>query len=301
MKNLVFTLLHKAGITRLSAWRFRKRVIFLCYHGVTERASRSASDSKGLHVNAKRFARHLAFLQKHYHIIPFREFLRAREENRRLPDNCAVLTFDDGFRNFLTVAAPMLAARKIPATVFLITGKAEESSNQDLPAQWSPLDDERYLSWDEARYLMNVQDIEFGSHTCSHPGLVMLSDADRRHELHHSHDELVSQLKVEIPTLSYPKGQYSDLVADDARNVGYSCAVTTDRGQNELNHDLFSLGRTLIGDFDDEAAFAVRVSGLRWSLVRALSTFRSSHRTAQPLKSAPATEHYSGEIFEIPN
>lgn len=73
------------------------------------------------------------------------------------------------------------------------------------------------------------------------------------------------------PTLSYPKGEYSSLLAEEARKLGYSCALTTDRGQNELGHDLFTLGRTLIGNRDDQASFAVRVSGLRrWlvSLVR---------------------------------
>ena len=43
-----------------------------------------------------------------------------------------VLTFDDGFRNFLTVAAPILAERKIPATVFLITDKASEEGLKQL-------------------------------------------------------------------------------------------------------------------------------------------------------------------------
>jgi hypothetical protein len=66
------------------------------------------------------------------------------------------------------------------------------------------------------------------------------------------------------PELSYPKGEWSELFADACR-VGYACAVTTDRGSNEMDHDVFTLGRTLIGDNDDEAAFAVavRVSGRR--------------------------------------
>src|SRR4029453_9293701 len=39
-----------------------------------------------------------------------------------LPPRAACITFDDGYRNNLTVAAPILRARGLPATVFVSTG-----------------------------------------------------------------------------------------------------------------------------------------------------------------------------------
>lgn len=266
LKKHLFALAHAIGLTRFASWYHRKRVVFLCYHGVTKRRTRSPADPKGLHVNYRRFAAHLDFLQRHYKIISLSDYIRAHNDHRRLPPYCAVLTFDDGFRNFLTVAAPLLAARQIPATVFLITDKAGEQTNADLSLDWSPADDERYLSWADALILKDKMKFEIGSHTCSHAGLLTLSAKDTERELLHSYNDLVTHLGVEAPTLSYPKGQYSRLLADDARKLGYACAVTTDRGPNELNHDLYTLGRTLIGDDDNVASFAVRVSGLRWWL-----------------------------------
>jgi peptidoglycan/xylan/chitin deacetylase (PgdA/CDA1 family) len=303
MKTFLFALFHSTGMTRLCAWLLRRRVVFLCYHGVTRLPSRSPEDPKGLHVNARRFAKHLDYLQSRYHVIPLREYIEAHNQGRTLPDYSVVLTFDDGFRNFLTVAAPMLAERKLPATVFLITDRAGEKFDRERETTWTPDDDRRYLSWDDARQLQETQAVEFGSHTCSHPGLLTLSDAEGRHELQHSYTDLVTNLAVKIPTLSYPKGQYSTLLAEEARKVGYACAVTTDRGLNEVDHDLFTLGRTLIGDYDDEAGFAVRVSGLRWLLVRTLAFFSPSSAVAEtsvkPLE--PATERYPGKVYEIPH
>jgi len=300
MKKLFFALLYQAGVTRLFSWYYRKRVVFVCYHGVTENVTRDASNSKGLHVNAQRFARHMDFLQKRYHLTSLKQFIKARHNGDCLPDYSMVLTFDDGFRNFLTVAAPILAARKIPATVFLITDKAAERNGSSLEANWSSEDDRRYLSWGEAKQLQR-QGFEFGSHTCSHPGLLTISAAESRHELKHSRDDLVNNLEVDTPALSYPKGQYSDLLAVDASKVGYACAVTTDRGLNEFDHDLFTLGRALIGDFDDEASLAVRVSGLRWMLVQILSVFRPS-RPASPVRPvAPVSKKYPGKIYEVHN
>jgi peptidoglycan/xylan/chitin deacetylase (PgdA/CDA1 family) len=268
MKKSLFALLHATRVTRFAAWWNRRRVVFLCYHGVTERPARSPEDPKGLHVNHHRFAAQLDFLSRRYHVISLREYLQAKRDRRSIPNYSVVLTFDDGFRNFLTAAAPLLAARAMPATVYLITDKAGEESDINLSRKWTPEDDSRYLSWAEARLLKQEQDVEFGSHTCSHSGLLTLSPAETERELLHSYRDLMTQLTVEAPTLSYPKGQYSRMVADDARALGYACAVTTDRGPNELDHDLFTLGRALIGDYDDEASFAVRVSGLRWWLAR---------------------------------
>ena len=273
MKKFLFALLHAIGLTRFAAWYYRKRVVFLCYHGVTKRTTRSPDDPKGLHVNQKRFAVQLDYLQRHYRIISLSDYISAQRGEGRLPAYSAVLTFDDGFSNFLTVAAPLLAARQIPATVFLITDQAYEQTDPNLGLEWTPKDDEQHLSWADARFLKQDPHFEMGSHTCSHSGLLSLSAAETERELLHSYSDLVTNLGVEAPTLSYPKGQYSSMLADDARKLGYACAVTTDRGPNELDHDLFTLGRALIGDADDLASFAVRVSGLRWWLVQLRSMF----------------------------
>lgn len=268
MKKFLFAVLYRLGATRFAAWWNRNRVVFLCYHGVTEHPSRSSTDPKGLHVNHLQFAAHLDFLQRHYHIISLGDYLAAHSNGRSLHPYSVVLTFDDGFRNFLTAAAPLLTARKIPATVFLITDKAAAESDANRDRAWRPEDDRRYLSWSEAQMLKAEHGFEFGSHTCSHSPLLGLSAADTERELLHSFNKLVTQLGVEKPTLSYPKGEYSSLLAADARKLGYACALTTDRGRNEMDHDLFTLGRTLIGDNDDVASFAVRVSGLRWWMVK---------------------------------
>jgi peptidoglycan/xylan/chitin deacetylase (PgdA/CDA1 family) len=219
------------------------------------------------------------------------DYLTARDTGQCLGDYSVVLTFDDGFRNFLTVAAPLLVERNIPATVFLITDKAAKE-NGKRENSWSPEDDKESLSWAESRMLKEQYGFEFGSHTCSHYRLLTLSPAETERELLHSFNDLVTNLAIDRPTLSYPKGEYSKLLAAEACKVGYACAVTTDRGYNEMDHDLFTLGRALIGDNDDEAAFAVRVSGLRWWLVKTLSIVGWSRRamTTTMETSVSATE-----------
>jgi peptidoglycan/xylan/chitin deacetylase (PgdA/CDA1 family) len=275
MKKVFFALLYAAGATRLAAWWNRRRVIILCYHGVTERARRGSNDPHGIHVPRQLFEAQLDYLRRRYRVIPLRQYLAARREGLQLPDYTVVLTFDDGFRNFLTVAAPRLAERRMPASVFIITNNTAEGSDANVERRWSPADDWTYLSWAELEMLSRGQEIEIGSHTCSHTRLPTLSPEETGRELRDSYDAVRARFGHGIaPALSYPKGEYSAVLSRLARTVGYTCAVTVDGGANDpARTDPFALGRTLIGDADDAASFAVRVSGVRDWLVRLNSIF----------------------------
>ena len=140
MKKILFVLLPSIGVARFASWWNRKRVIFLCYHGVTERDSRATADSKVLHVNRRRFTAHLDFLARRYHPISLHDYVAARDTGKGLGDYSVILTFDDGFRNFLIVAAPLLVERNIPATVFPITDKVAQEDGE-RKSSWSSHDD----------------------------------------------------------------------------------------------------------------------------------------------------------------
>ncbi|HYH84019.1 MAG TPA: polysaccharide deacetylase family protein [Pyrinomonadaceae bacterium] len=275
MKKFLFAFFYAAGLVRLAAWRNRRRVTILCYHGVTERAERSPDDTLALHVRWDRFAAHLDHLRRRYNVISLRECLAARRERRRLPDYSVVLTFDDGYRNFLTAAAPRLRERGLPASVFLITDRLRDDDGAARPSAWRESDDTSYLSWAEVEMLEREHGVEFGSHTCSHPKLPNISRAQAERELSASLSVVSARLKPDSVALAYPYGAYSDEVVEQARTLGYACALTTDAGPNDAQTDLFALRRTLIGDDDDEASFAARVSGLTSWLASALAPLRS--------------------------
>jgi len=262
MKRLVFALLWRSGAVRLAAWLNRARVVILCYHGVTGRDARAAFDPDGLHVRRERFERQLDYLRRRYRVVSLSEYLSARREGRRLPPYTAVVTFDDGYRNFLTLAAPRLAERRIPASVFLITDRVRDDATDASPREWAEADDESYLSWSEVDGLRREHGFEFGSHTCSHPKLTTLTSDEAERELRESRDLLSSRLGSPSVPFAYPYGDYSDSIAERARALGYDCALTTDDGPNDARVDAFKLRRTLVGDDDDEASFAARVSGL---------------------------------------
>jgi len=63
----------------------------------------------------------MQLLARHFTPLPLDEaVVRLREGE--LPNNAVCVTFDDGYRNNLTLAQPILARYAIPATVFVATG-----------------------------------------------------------------------------------------------------------------------------------------------------------------------------------
>jgi peptidoglycan/xylan/chitin deacetylase (PgdA/CDA1 family) len=64
----------------------------------------------------------VAYLARHYEIIGMDQLVRCFEEQIPVPAKSVVLTFDDGFRDNLENALPILERHRAPATVFLVTG-----------------------------------------------------------------------------------------------------------------------------------------------------------------------------------
>lgn len=67
------------------------------------------------------FSARMEHIARHYVVLPI-EDLADRLRDGRAPSNALALTFDDGYRDSLTHAAPILARYGLPATIFLTTG-----------------------------------------------------------------------------------------------------------------------------------------------------------------------------------
>jgi peptidoglycan/xylan/chitin deacetylase (PgdA/CDA1 family) len=68
------------------------------------------------------FRSHLDFLSRHFHPVSMADVAAHHNGERKLPEGSALITFDDGYRNNLTHAAPLLRAAGIPCVFFVSTG-----------------------------------------------------------------------------------------------------------------------------------------------------------------------------------
>ncbi len=97
--------------------------VILAYHRISER------DESGPWVlPARRFAEQMAWLRDRFEVLSLDEATAAIRD-RRLPERAVIVTLDDGYLECLTVAAHILAERRIPATVF-VTGGGEDAGSE---------------------------------------------------------------------------------------------------------------------------------------------------------------------------
>ncbi|HEY5725233.1 MAG TPA: polysaccharide deacetylase family protein [Methylomirabilota bacterium] len=113
--------LYGAGLTTPLTWaagRAHREPAFqiLTYHRVNDDADPFFSA-----LPTGVFEQQMTHVARTYRILPLTELV---EQLRRggLPRNALAITFDDGYRDNLTHAAPILARLGLPATIFLATG-----------------------------------------------------------------------------------------------------------------------------------------------------------------------------------
>ena len=119
-KTSVLRLAEATGATRLLSttnWR-RRRLLILCYHGISKYDEHQWSD---LYISPEMFRHRLELLVRFRCNILSLSQAVLQLRNGTLPDRAVVLTFDDGFHDFSTVAFPIVQSFGFPVTLYLTT------------------------------------------------------------------------------------------------------------------------------------------------------------------------------------
>ena len=122
LKRWVFEAAEAGQLNALSRRLYGRSIAVLCYHGVVEGDRGADRALYGNTVNIREFESHLDYLVKRFAPISGAHFIAALTEGKSLPRNPVVVTFDDGYRNNFTHAAPILLRKGVPAVFHLTTG-----------------------------------------------------------------------------------------------------------------------------------------------------------------------------------
>jgi len=94
------------------------------YHRVLPRADAARDHVEpGMFVEPETFARHIAWLDEQFEVMPLYEIVARLGDGRSLPHGACAITFDDGWRDNFVHALPALEARALPATIFVVTDR----------------------------------------------------------------------------------------------------------------------------------------------------------------------------------
>jgi peptidoglycan/xylan/chitin deacetylase (PgdA/CDA1 family) len=100
----------------------RPRVHVLGYHRVVDRVIDNGPVSPSLCVSTDTFRRQMRQVQRDFQVLSLEEAMAAITGTLPLERDACAITFDDGYRDVYTRAAPILAELGMPATVFVPTG-----------------------------------------------------------------------------------------------------------------------------------------------------------------------------------
>jgi peptidoglycan/xylan/chitin deacetylase (PgdA/CDA1 family) len=137
----------------------------------------------------------------------------------RIPPRHFVITFDDGYEDTLTAAAPILCDLGFTATVFVVTGLLGQCSSWDAGQPWEA----QLMSWDQLKEWLKMG-FSIGSHSVSHARVSHIPLDAARYELTESRRALEAHLGISVRTFCYPYGEWSDAVCKLAAEAGYDVA-----------------------------------------------------------------------------
>lgn len=236
------------GLNRFSG---KDRAVWrvLNYHSVTDGPAKG--DHYQMTTPKALFAEHMRYLSDNdYEVLPCDDLVNILSEGKTIPEKAVSLTFDDGFKDNLVNAAPLLKKHEFRFTVFLATDFIGRSGE--------------YLSWDDIERLRDTGLASFGSHSLSHRKLPSLDNGELEKELGISKDILEGRLGKTIDLFAYPFGSYGSFdrrVMDFVVSNGYKAAFTTIAGPNTADSDLFSIKRMRISHLDKVDEFSKELEG----------------------------------------
>jgi peptidoglycan/xylan/chitin deacetylase (PgdA/CDA1 family) len=207
----------------------------LVYHTISSPREPLLAD---IDISPERFAQQLRWLARWRRVVPITETLK---HNRR--DIPVAITFDDGYRDNLTVALPMLEKYSVPATIFVSAGF---------------IGDEGYVSCDELRELSSHPLITIGAHGLWHRHFKLLPDEEVREELIEARRMLDDITGQRVDLMSWPYGECDRRLEQLSAAGGYRASWSVWEGNNSPH----SRWRVPLGRRDNLVRFAAKASGV---------------------------------------
>lgn len=227
-------------------------VPILMYHSVADDGPQELAPYR---VSIGRFREQLRYLRRHgYHSVTLSEWAAAIAARRSLPGRPVILTFDDGYEDFIDNAWPVLKRAGFSASIFVVTDKVGHSADWDVGVS-QPL---RLMNWKQLQRL-GEEGVEIGSHSASHADFSAISTSEVRSQGERARAALHDKLQLDVRAIAFPWGRGDEKARSALAESGYAIGLTTWGGRSTLADDPMNLPRIEVFGDDDLETFAGKV------------------------------------------
>jgi peptidoglycan/xylan/chitin deacetylase (PgdA/CDA1 family) len=198
----------------------------LLYHGVT---ARPPPGLEHFTVHPHQFTEHVGILRDAGRVGLTVSVLAACLRNRaQLPDLPVLVTFDDGYADFLD-AGERLATAGLPSTLYVTTGQVGAAGMLTR------------------RQLQSLgQAVEVGAHSRTHPRLDELPPGQLRDEVFGSKADLEDVLQRPTRSFAYPHGDHDRHVRQTVVDAGFDSAAAVKNAFSHDRDDPFAIARITV-------------------------------------------------------
>ena len=213
-------------------------VPILMYHHIQNISASSNITEKNLSVSPAIFKDEIKYLSQSGYSGAVLDELFDEYPQKRI-----VITFDDGYKDIIENALPVLKEYGFRGVVFVIVDNIGKSG---------------YMNIGDLNILIN-NGWEIGSHSLTHPSLKKLSEDESKKQITESKKILENIMQTKINYFCFPAGKYNEDTIEILKSTGYVGAVTIEPGKENLKPNIFELKRIRIEANDTLSSFKAKL------------------------------------------
>lgn len=196
------------------------------YHDIVENSNEI--EYEYMQTTKEKFEKQIKGLQElGYHFISYDDLIKYNKNEKALPKNSCIVTFDDGWDGVYDYAYP-IAKYNVPITSFIVNYLVGTDG---------------YFTWEQAKEMKESGIVTIASHSLDHTKFDEKELKEAIENVEQSYEDIKQRLNSEEKIFTYPYGLYTEEQIEELGKIGYIQNLTDNRINKSSKLDMKRLHR----------------------------------------------------------